>query len=233
MEVRVWRGWERLLSLRTSSFLLHAASCSMKKLLRKGQGCLFFFFAWTVAGEQWDVFTNFRAKSSAGRKDWRAFQLVFILYGGRRRGKFGGPSWKENRAIMLCYRSWVVNGCQKLIRASLSWSPQERVFFWRNIYGSTLEARQVCRGQSKQCLSVSFRRSPADASLQKVIAGRYSAYKHPHIKWKGAFVRREHFVGGRWQGCRPTIGDDVTHGQRGMKRGAAEKMPRPAAPRLV
>ena len=27
----------------------------------------------------------------AGRTDWRAFQLAFILYGCRRRRKFGGP----------------------------------------------------------------------------------------------------------------------------------------------
>ena len=60
---------------------------------------------------QWDVFTKFRAKSSAGRTDWRAFQLVLILCGGRQRLKFGGPLWKENRAPMLCHCSWVVPGC--------------------------------------------------------------------------------------------------------------------------
>ena len=30
---------------------------------------------------KWDVFTKFRAKLPAGRTDWRAFQLAFILYG--------------------------------------------------------------------------------------------------------------------------------------------------------
>ena len=41
------------------------------------------------------------------------------------------------------------------------------VCFWRNIHGSTLEARQACRGQSEQCRSVSFHHPSADASLQK------------------------------------------------------------------
>ena len=60
---------------------------------------------------QWDVFTKFRAKLPAGRTDWRAFQLAFILYGGRRRRKFGGSLWKEKRAIMLCHRFCVFPGC--------------------------------------------------------------------------------------------------------------------------
>ena len=54
---------------------------------------------------------KFCAKSSAGRTDWRAFQLAFILYGGRPHRKFGGPLWKEKRAIMHCHCSWVVPGC--------------------------------------------------------------------------------------------------------------------------
>ena len=45
--------------------------------------------------------------------------------------------------------------------------PARTACFWRNIYGLTLEARQACRGQSKQCRSVSFHHPPADASLQK------------------------------------------------------------------
>ena len=78
---------------------------------------------------EWDEFTKFRAKSPAGRTDWRAFQLVLILNGGRRRRKFGGPLWKENRAIMLCHCSWVVRSLgalQKRINANLSFSLQER-----------------------------------------------------------------------------------------------------------
>ena len=79
---------------------------------------------------QWDVFTKFRAKLPAGRTDWRAFQLAFILYGGRRRRKFGGPLWKEKRAIMLCHRFWVFLGAlQKRIHVNLSWSPQEQRVF--------------------------------------------------------------------------------------------------------
>ena len=64
----------------------------------------------SACGLEWDVFTKFRAKTSAGRTDWRAFQLALILNGGLRRRKFGGPR-KETRAIMLCHRSWVVPGC--------------------------------------------------------------------------------------------------------------------------
>ena len=45
--------------------------------------------------------------------------------------------------------------------------PARTACFWRNIYGLTLEARQACRGQSKQCRSVSFHHPPAEASLQK------------------------------------------------------------------
>ena len=54
---------------------------------------------------------KFCAKSSAGRTDWRAFQLAFILHGGRPHRKFRGPLWKEKRAIMHCHCSWVVPGC--------------------------------------------------------------------------------------------------------------------------
>ena len=61
--------------------------------------------------EEWDVFTKFRAKLPAGRTDWRAFQLAFILYGGRRLRKLGGLLWEEKRAIMLCHRFWVFPGC--------------------------------------------------------------------------------------------------------------------------
>ena len=79
---------------------------------------------------QWDVFTKFRAKLPAGRTDWRAFQLAFILYGGRRRRKFGGSLWKEKRAIMLCHRFWVFLGAlQTRIHVNLSWSPQEQRVF--------------------------------------------------------------------------------------------------------
>ena len=129
---------------------------------------------------QWDVFTTFRAKLPAGRTDWRAFQLAFILYGGRRRRKFGGPLWKEKRALPSLGSS--LGALQKRIHVNWSWSPQEQRVL-KNIYGLTLEARQACRGQSKQCRSVSFHHPPAGASLQKhAMADRHSAYKHPHIK---------------------------------------------------
>ena len=115
-----------------------------------------------------DVFTKFRAKLPAGRTDWRAFQLAFILYGGRRSRKFGGPLWKEKRAIMLCHRFWVFPGCStKTDSCKFELVPARTACFWRSIYGLTLEARQACRGQSKQCRSVSFHHPPADASLQK------------------------------------------------------------------
>ena len=65
----------------------------------------------SLTAGQWDVFTKFRAKLPAGRTDWRAFQLTFILYGGCRRRKFGGALWKEKRENMLCHRSWVFPGC--------------------------------------------------------------------------------------------------------------------------
>ena len=104
---------------------------------------------------EWDVFTEFRAKLPAGRTDWRAFQLAFILYGGSRRRKFGGPLWKEKRAIMLCHRFWVFPGCStKTDSYKFELVPARTACFWRNIYGLTLEARQACRGQSKQCRSV-------------------------------------------------------------------------------
>ena len=42
------------------------------------------------------------------------------------------------------------------------------------------------------------------------MAGQHSAYKHPYIKGKDAYVRREHVVGGRSPAlCHPNIGDDV------------------------
>ena len=117
---------------------------------------------------KWDVFTKFRAKLPAERTDWRAFQLAFILYGGRRRRKFGGPLWKEKRAIMLCHRFWVFPGCStKTDSCKFELVLARTACFWRNIYGLTLEARQACRGQSKQCRSVSFHHPPADASFQK------------------------------------------------------------------
>ena len=117
---------------------------------------------------EWDVFTKFRAKLPAGRTDWRAFQLAFILYGGRRRRKFGGPLWKEKRAIMLCHRFWVFPGCStKTDSCKFELVPARTACFRRDIYGLTLEACQACRGQSKQCQSVSLHHSPADASLQK------------------------------------------------------------------
>ena len=56
---------------------------------------------------------------------------------------------------------------QKRIHVNLSWSPQEQRVFEETFYGLTLEARRACRGQSKQCRSVSFHHPPADASLQK------------------------------------------------------------------
>ena len=120
-----------------------------------------------INNRQWDVFTKFRAKLPAGRTDWRAFQLAFILYGGRRR-KFGGPLWKEKKAIMLCHRFWVFPGCStKTDSRKFELVPARTACFWRNIYGLTLEARHACRGQSKQRRSVSFHHPSADASLQK------------------------------------------------------------------
>ena len=117
---------------------------------------------------QWDVFTKFRAKLPAGRTDWRAFQLAFILYGGRRLRKFGGLVWKEKRAIMLCHRFWVFPGCStKTDLCKFELVPATTACFRRSIYGLTLEARQACRRQSKQRRSVSFHHPPADASLQK------------------------------------------------------------------
>ena len=79
---------------------------------------------------QWDVFTKFRAKLPAGRTDWRAFQLAFILYGGRRRRKFGGSLWKEKG--QLCSANAFgssLGALQKRIHVNLSWSPQEQRVF--------------------------------------------------------------------------------------------------------
>ena len=122
-----------------------------------------FHFSW-----EWDVFTKFRAKLPAGRTDWRAFQLTFILYGVRRRRKFGGALWKEKKANILCHRFWVFPGCStKTDSCKFELVPARTACFWRNIYGLTLEARQAWRGQPKQYRSVGFHHPPADASLQK------------------------------------------------------------------
>ena len=79
---------------------------------------------------EWDVFTKFRAKLPAGRTDWRAFQLAFILYGGRRRRKFGGPLWMEKGQLCsaIAFRS-SLGALQKRIHVNLSWSPQEQRVF--------------------------------------------------------------------------------------------------------
>ena len=90
----------------------------------------------TSSSGQWDVFTKFRAKLPAGRTDWRAFQLAFILYGGRRLRKFGGLLWEEKKAIMLCHRFWVFPGCStKTDSCKFELVPATTACFWRNIYG--------------------------------------------------------------------------------------------------
>ena len=159
---------------------------------------------------KWDVFTKFRAKLPAGRTDWRAFQLAFILYGGRRLRKFGGLLWKEKRAIMLCHRFWVFPGCStKTDSCKFELVPATTACFWRNSYGLTLEARQACRRQSKQRRSVSFHHPPADASLQKQWLVAIPLTNTPH-QVKGCLCLPRALRRGRpWQGCLPTIGDNV------------------------
>ena len=72
------------------------------------------------------------------------------------------------KAIMLCHRFWVFPRCStKTDSCKFELVPARTACFWRSIYGLILEARQACRGQSKQCRSVSFHHPPADASLQK------------------------------------------------------------------
>ena len=95
----------------TSRRRLWRQKISLARCMPIPSRCHFFLFRLEAYHEEWDVFTKFRAKLPAGRTDWRAFQLTFILYGGRRRRRFGGPLWKENRAIMLCHHFWVFPGC--------------------------------------------------------------------------------------------------------------------------
>ena len=69
---------------------------------------------------------------------------------------------------MFCHCFWVFPGCStKTDSCKFELVPARTACFWRNIYGLTLEARHACRGQSKQCRSVSFHHPSADASLQK------------------------------------------------------------------
>ena len=99
---------------------------------------------------------------------------------------------------------------QKRIHANLSWSPQERCVFEETFYVSTLEARRVCIGQSKQCRSVPFHHPPADASLQKQWRVAIPLTNTPHqVKGRLCPPRALPTVGGRRQGCHRTIGDDV------------------------
>ena len=114
----------------------------------------------------------------------------------------------EGKKGQLCSAIAFGFALQKRIHVNLSWSPQDRTAcFWINIFGLTLEARRACRGQSKHCrlASTTLLLMPACKS------NGWSPFrlKTPHIKWKDAYVCREHVVGGRRQGCHPTIGDDV------------------------